>query len=294
MEIVNVYREAAPPSRFIGKRYTDMDRAGGSFGAKWDEWHQHGWFALLEGLAPPEWAGTFPEAQSYIGLMRWDGGGAMEYWIGLFLPPGTGAPEGFLSIDYPATDLGVCWLKGRMPEIFSREEECLDRMKAEGFTLRQGAHGPEMVAERYQSPRFTEEDARGNVILDIVAAIEPELGADTAGRQYCDRDFLAFEGETCPECKRPGAPLQPDDPIFIGELPGPLRNALQIAFSARDIPFTALPHMGSGFTMAAGDLLETWRVYVPFERSAEADSALGGLLTGWRTGGAPSPNEPRG
>ncbi len=283
MEIVNVYREKAPASRFAGIRYTMADTDGSGFGPKWGEWHASGRFKTLEALLTPVWRQAFPEAGSYCALMRWSDGGEMEYWIGMFLPPDAAVPEGLASLDFPAMDLGVCWMKGQEPEIYTKEEECLDRLKAEGFSFVADARGPDIVLERYQCPRYTAPDSEGNVILDIAVWVRPDAQSDPAGKFYCANCYAALAEEKCPECGRLGGPLSADDPIFIGELPGPLRNALQIAFSARDVPFTALPHMGSGFTMAAGDLLETWNVYVPFERSAEAKAEMDRLLTGWRT-----------
>ena len=48
LSIVKVYRESLPNVRFIGKKYGDNDRVDGSFGAKWGEWFQNGWFNILE------------------------------------------------------------------------------------------------------------------------------------------------------------------------------------------------------------------------------------------------------
>lgn len=100
--------------------------------------------------------------------------------------------------------------------------------------------------------------------------------------KHCARDFLAFVEEQCPTCGAAGLPLQEDDPIYVGELPGPLRNAMQIAFSASEIPFTALPNQGVGFTMSAGDIFESYRIYVPYERSQEALEALNTVLENYR------------
>jgi hypothetical protein len=47
-EIIKTYKEHFPAIRLIGKRYTDADRANGSFGAQWAEWHVNGWFDPLE------------------------------------------------------------------------------------------------------------------------------------------------------------------------------------------------------------------------------------------------------
>ena len=94
------------------------------------------------------------------------------------------------------------------------------------------------------------------------------------GLYYCANCRKENQEVKCPHCGAKGAPLQMDDPIYIGELPGRLRNALQIAFSATEIPFNAMANLGSGFTLAAGDLFESYRIYVPFERAQEAKAAF--------------------
>lgn len=95
---------------------------------------------------------------------------------------------------------------------------------------------------------------------------------------YCSKCYLMFEENTCPHCQAVGQAPQADDPVFLGELPGPMRNAMQIAFSATELPFTALPSLGAGFTMSAGDIFESYRVYVPYERLDEARTAFQGVL----------------
>ena len=98
---------------------------------------------------------------------------------------------------------------------------------------------------------------------------------------YCAHCYSTSNQPVCPECKKAVTPAQEDDPILIGELPHALRNAFQIAFQAREIPFTAMPTLGSGFTLSAGDIFETYRVYVPLSRSEEAQEVLNGLLDEW-------------
>ena len=286
MDILNVYHEAAPASRFVGKQYSEADRKGGSFAAYWEEWFKNGWFERLEALAPYGWDRAFPEGLSYIGLMR-GGETSFEYWIGMFLPEGTTVPQGMEHLDVSAWHMGVCWVKGREPEIYHQGEACLERLTAAGYQPLDGESGWLML-ERYQCPRFTTPDSDGQVILDVIHKIaEPAKAEDEAsdaatpdltGWQYCGGCYLAFSEDTCPECGERGTPLRADDPILIGMLPARLRNAMQIAFAATGIPFTAIPTMGSGFTMAAGDMFETYTVYAPYERARDAADAMEGVL----------------
>ena len=102
---------------------------------------------------------------------------------------------------------------------------------------------------------------------------------DLSGKSYCATCRQAFEGTRCPDCGKAGSALQADDPIYLGDLPGRYRNALQIAFGAGEIPFNALSNLGSGFTLAAGELFETYRIYVPYERLDEARAAFDSVFT---------------
>lgn len=291
-EIINVYTESAPESRFIGIKYNEDHRVDGSFAHLWQDWFEHGRFQALEALASDKWAQIYPEAESYVGLMRSADGRDFEYWIGMFTPPDTRVPAGFDSLDMKASRLGVCWVKGTEPDIYCQEERCLERLKLLGETPDTDDDGSLWVMERYQCPRFTETDEQGQKILDLVTIVKARdslagkedaggsavMEEDAASRKYCASCRLAFTQETCPECKQSGTPLKEDDPIYIGELPGRLRNALQIAFQATEIPFTALPTLGSGFTLTAGDIFETYKVYVPFFRSQEAKKSFEGVF----------------
>ncbi|NLX82268.1 MAG: hypothetical protein GXZ04_00395 [Clostridiales bacterium] len=97
---------------------------------------------------------------------------------------------------------------------------------------------------------------------------------DPAGKYYCATCRSAMDEEFCPECHKKGTPLDAQDPVYIGDLPGRLRNALQIAFSATEIPFNAYSTLGTGFTLSAGDIFESYKIYVPYTRSKEAKEAF--------------------
>ena len=291
-DIIKVYKEEAPPSRFIGIRYGEDRRIGRSYAHLWNNWFEQRRFEELERLMDEGWAQIFPEAGSYIGLMRSSYGQAFEYWIGMFLPPGTVAPAGFDSLDAPGMTLQVCWVQGKEPEIFAQVDPALALLRGQGTPPIEDRRGYLWVMERYQCPRFTQPDEAGVRILDlaVMTGMEPGMDpkaraqdgpvveADLEGRQFCSHCFRAFEGKVCPDCGRKGAQLRLDDPIYIGELPGRLRNALQIGFGATEIPFNALSNLGSGYTLAAGDLFESYRIYVPYERAEEAKAAFQRVL----------------
>lgn len=278
-ELIKTYVENAPKCKLVGKRYTNDDRRDGNYRHLWHEWFEKGHFKTLEALLTPEWMSNFPEAGSYLGFMRIKQPDTFEYWIGLFAPSDAKVPEGFDSLNLPDVTYGVGFIKGTEPQIFLADEKVHEALLEQGHRLQFDGDGCEWVVERYQHPRFTTPDEQGDKILDIlmrieavdIAAFEP---ADVTGKHYCAHCRKEYVGEACPECGKKGTDLRLDDPILIGELPGRLRNALTIAFGATEIPFNALSNLGTGFTLAAGDLFESYTIYAPYERAEEAKAAF--------------------
>lgn len=166
MEIVKVYKESLPAVRLIGRRYTDADRDGsGTFAGYWQQWFREGLFdALKQCEGVPGCPGD------YLGAMRMlEDGKSFEYWIGLFLSPNATAPEGFESVDIPAGEIGVCWLYGndKSGELYSMEasDSSMAAFAEKGWKFSENA----WFLERYNHPRFTTPDEKGNVILDVCA-----------------------------------------------------------------------------------------------------------------------------
>jgi len=151
--------------RFIGKKYGDSDRVNGMFGAKWGDWFEKGWFDAIEKQIAGSLKAVYEDGDAYIGLMR-DINGEFEYWIGCFMPENTAVPEGFAYIDFPESNLGVCWVYGKEEEVYCHEGECGERLTKDGFEiLSDEAH--DWCFERYACPRFTTPDEKGNIVLDI-------------------------------------------------------------------------------------------------------------------------------
>jgi hypothetical protein len=164
-DVLKTYRQSAPAMRFIGKKYADEDRVNGGFGTQWVEWFTHGWFEKIQSTFDPK--ALYEDGDATIGLMRWKDGEPFEYWIGAFCPKGTVVPEGFVSVDFPATSLGVAWVYGKEPEVYGQEHECAEALKKQGFEILGDEVGAYWFFERYVCPRFTTPDEQGNVILDI-------------------------------------------------------------------------------------------------------------------------------
>ncbi|MDR0397354.1 MAG: hypothetical protein LBH66_08645 [Oscillospiraceae bacterium] len=166
MKITNTQRVSYPSCRFIGRKYGDPDRTpSGSFGRLWGEWFQKGLFEPLEKL------NALPESgDAYIGLMI--DSAPFEYWIGMFFPAETAAPDGYSYIDLPAKDYGVCWLYGKdeTGELYGMDahERSIASIRERGMAIKPNG----CAFELYNCPRFTTPDEHGNVILDYGVEVE--------------------------------------------------------------------------------------------------------------------------
>lgn len=166
MEIKKVERESLPPVKLVGKRFVQESMTqGGSFASGWQQAFQEGWFDTLGACK-----GIPGVSGDYIGAMRMVGDkGAFEYWIGLFLALDAQVPQGFEAVELPAGDIGVCWLYGNQEngELYSpaASDLSMGALAAKGWKFDERG----WFLERYNSPRFTQPDQQGNVILDICA-----------------------------------------------------------------------------------------------------------------------------
>ncbi len=171
-EIINTYRQGVPAMRFIGKKYGDGDRVDGNFSAKWGEWFNNEWFAVIEKEMDISFKDTYEDSDAYIGLMRWKDGEPFEYWIGIFAPEAATVPEGFENVDFPKSELGVCWVYGKDGEVYGKEANCSAKLSEQGNKIIPDEKGAWWFFERYGCPRFTTPDSQGNIILDICHFIE--------------------------------------------------------------------------------------------------------------------------
>ena len=69
-EIIKSYKQSVRALRFIGKKYGDSDRVNGTFGAKWGEWFNNGWFGEIEKQTDGKLKDIYEDGDAYIGLMR--------------------------------------------------------------------------------------------------------------------------------------------------------------------------------------------------------------------------------
>jgi predicted transcriptional regulator YdeE len=89
-----------------------------------------------------------------------------EYWIGVMAANNTVVPDGFDKIKLDNGDAGICWIKGKEPEIYQVEGKCDEVLAAKGLgTPKLDAEGFLTIFERYDDDRF-KTDENGDCVLD--------------------------------------------------------------------------------------------------------------------------------
>lgn len=160
-EIIKCFKEEIPKMRFIGKKYP-------GFGKWWGEWFANEWFDTIEHAM----GGTdaivklWENGGGYVGLERRAPEQPFEYWIGMFTPANTEVPEGFEYIDFPATELGTCWIYGSEKEVHRATGGCRDALCKAEIKPWLDDRGGEWSFENCTCPRYTTPDESGRVILD--------------------------------------------------------------------------------------------------------------------------------
>ncbi len=156
--IKEVKRESFPETRLIGKKYEN--------GPNWGEWWANDWFSILEKNQPLSINGD-----AYIGAVHIVDG-MPEYWIGMFFSVEANIPDGFDYVDIESLEYAVFYLydKEGSGDFYTMETHnmCLEELKTLGYKRKED----DWCFERYNCPRFTTPDEKGNVILDYGISID--------------------------------------------------------------------------------------------------------------------------
>lgn len=165
--VIACYQQNFPKTRFVGIQYGEDDRVNGTFGSLWGQWFENNRFQTLENKVDEDFLFVYPEAQAYIGLMRYKDGEPFEYWIGMFLPEGCQVPEGYAYVDFDFEHAGICWVQGKEEFVYGCEAQCFEKIAENGMELMKDKQKAFWFFERYCCPRFTTPDKNGEIILDI-------------------------------------------------------------------------------------------------------------------------------
>lgn len=156
--IKEVKRESFPETRLIGKKYENSPN--------WGEWWANDWFSILEKNQPLSINGD-----AYIGAVHIVDG-MPEYWIGMFFSVEANIPDGFDYVDIESLEYAVFYLydKEGSGDFYTMETHnmCLEELKTLGYKRKED----DWCFERYNCPRFTTPDEKGNVILDYGISID--------------------------------------------------------------------------------------------------------------------------
>jgi hypothetical protein len=163
VEIIKAYKQTLPAMRFIGKKYSTPPN--------WSEWFENGWFDKIENAMGGAEAvhKLYEDGDAYVELTRVKADEPFEFWLGMFVTPGTAVPDGFLHQDFSEFNLGVFWVYGKEEHVMQIPEnthKCLDKIAEEGREFAYDKDGAAWEVRRYQCPRFTTPDKQSNIILD--------------------------------------------------------------------------------------------------------------------------------
>ena len=151
----HVERVALPPLRLIGRT-----------GTRWADWWANSWFDTLEHHTVP------PCDPDYMDCYRICNG-QEEAWIGMLFPQNALVPESFHTVELPAADYALIYLRGREddPDLYGPAARalCIQAMAEQGMTP-----APGLMLVRYNCPRFTTPDAEGCVTVDYLLPLKGE------------------------------------------------------------------------------------------------------------------------
>jgi predicted transcriptional regulator YdeE len=168
-EIIKIYKQSVPTMRFICKK--DPYEGGG-----WGEWHGKGWFGEIEKISggEPTVHQLYEDGDAYIGMLNLSKDfNTLGYYIGMFVPLNTSVPEGYISMDYPAQNFGVCWIQGKdMDDIQSQFRFLQEKINEAGMERIKEDDGSFWQFERYGCPRYTNPDENGNIIVDYCCFVK--------------------------------------------------------------------------------------------------------------------------
>ena len=160
LNILEIKKESCPAARLIGKKYEKAPN--------WSEWWENDWFSILEQNK------CLPiNGDAYIGAVHIVNG-MPERWIGMLFPINTTVPDQFDYVDIEPLEYAICYLydKENSNNFYTMDthNKCLEQLKALGLKRKEN----DWCFERYNCPRFTTPDEKGNVILDYAISIENE------------------------------------------------------------------------------------------------------------------------
>jgi AraC family transcriptional regulator len=162
--IFETYSQEMPALCFIGKKY--LEPYDDSFYKKaltnLDNWRINRLFDTIEKQTDIDPKTIYEGGDSYTILMK-NNDGVIEYWIGMFMPKGTGVPAGYEKIDFPRAVLEVCRVYGKRDLIINYDADCKKRIAEEGIYRHEEG---KWFFQRFNWHRFFEEDKFGKRILE--------------------------------------------------------------------------------------------------------------------------------
>lgn len=165
--IISTYKQKLPALRFIGKKFSEPlnDSLYARILSSLDKCRLQFMFDAIEKQTDKDIKTLYEGSDSYISLIRKKDNRKYEYCLGMFMPEGTGVPDGYEAIDFPKSTLGVCLVYGKRNSIINYDAACREELLNEGI-FKSGETGSQWFFQRFNWRRFFEEDRYGKRLLE--------------------------------------------------------------------------------------------------------------------------------
>ncbi len=167
MAIVHSDIQELPAMKFVGIRYSDKDRLDGDFVHLWREWNDSGRFDHLHELVTEEFRKEYRDADACIGMSKYYDDNTTIFWIGMFLDTWIKVPEGFDSMEFSPSKLGVCRVFGKEGNSYPTETMCEEYLRKEGYQIACDETGASWYMTRYGGYEATQEEFTDKITFDI-------------------------------------------------------------------------------------------------------------------------------
>jgi len=166
-KIVKTFKQDIQALRFIGKKYPVVNKNPKEVFDKilenLDNWRWNHMFSAIEKQSNTDLKTLYEGGDSFVGLIRKKEGMVSEYWLGIFMPPGTDVPAGYQMIDFPKSELCICRVYGKRNSIIHYDAYCRKKLAEEGI---EGQENEKWFYQRFNWRGFFEEDKFGKRLLD--------------------------------------------------------------------------------------------------------------------------------
>ena len=162
--IIETYKQKIPQICFIGKCYKEkaFDFSYDKILKNFNNWCTTRQFDNIEKLTEIDFKAFYEGGNSYICMVRYNGDGLIEYYLGMFMPKETNVPKGYEIIDIHKSEIAVSCVYGKRNRIINYEDECRKELIQKGLINDPG----KWFFLRFNWYKYFNEDKFGSSVLE--------------------------------------------------------------------------------------------------------------------------------